>query len=117
MLSLRFSFDDMANRSSQRSANRVTDEGLSRKHGLCLVPPEGVEMDDILLAIGDLIDVSNIRAASRMNHKIVVFVSQIRLADIVVQNGLTLGDDLFVPVSLMDTPAVSHSEQCSAFSR
>jgi len=79
---------------------------LSRKHGLCLVPPEGVMMDDILLKIGEQIGVENIRAASKMSHKIVVFVSQTRLVDIVVQNGLFLGDDeTFVPVSSMDTPA------------
>ena len=84
----------------------MTDEVLSHKHGLCLVSLEGVEVDDILLAIEDLIDVSNICAASRMNHKIVIFISQVSLADIVVQRGLTLGNDQFVLVLSMDTPAI-----------
>jgi len=90
----------------QTTTSHGCDEGLSRKHGLCFVPPENVVMDDILLAVGEIIGVKNIRAASRMSHKVVVFVSQTHFADIVVQRGLVLGDDqTFVPVSSMDTAA------------
>ena len=56
-------------------------------------------------ASGELIGCENIRAASRMFHKIVVFVSKVHLAHIVVQNGLVLGDDQYVPVSSWDTRA------------
>ena len=63
-------------------------------------------MDDILLKIGQQIGVENIGAASKMSHKVVVFVSQRCFVDVVCAiNGLFLGDDeTFVPVSSMDTP-------------
>ena len=40
-----------------------------------------------------------------MFHKIVVFISKVHLTYVVVQNGLVLGDDQYVPVSSWDTPA------------
>ena len=98
----------MASVSKNRSTfnSHVTNEGLSRNHVLCFVPTKGVLMDDILLKIGKQIGIENIRATSKMSHKIVVFVSQTCFVHMVVQNGLFLGDDeTFVPVSSMDTPA------------
>ena len=93
---------------NRRTFNRhVADEGVSRKRGLCFVPLEVVLMDNILFKIGEQICVENIRAASKMSHKVVVFVSQRCFVDVVCAiNGLFLGDDeTFVPVSSMDAPA------------
>ena len=39
-------------------------KGYRGSMGLCFVPPENVVMDDILLAVGEIIGVKNIRAAS-----------------------------------------------------
>ena len=100
-------------KSSNLYNRHVADEGVSRKRGLCFVPLEVVLMDDIiLLKMGEQIGVENIRAASKMSHKVVVFVSQTCLVDMVVQNGLFLGDDeTFVPVSSMDTPATKNNPE------
>ena len=71
---------------NRRTFNRhVADEGVSRKRGLCFVPLEVVLMDDILLKIGPQIGVENIGAASKMSHKVVVFVSQTCFVHVVVQ--------------------------------
>ena len=73
---------------NRRTFNRhVADEGVSRKRGLCFVPPspEGVLMDHILLKIGKQTGVENIRVSSKMSHKVVVFVSQTCFVDVVVQ--------------------------------
>ena len=72
---------------NRRTFNRhVADEGVSRKRGLCFVPLEVVLMDDIiLLKMGEQIGVENIRAASKMSHKVVVFVSRTCFVDVVVQ--------------------------------
>ena len=49
-------------------------EGVTRKHAFVCVPPEGVLVEDIILAVGNIIGDKNIRAASCMNQKLVVFV-------------------------------------------
>ena len=95
----------MASKNWRGVAAHNTDEVLTDKHGMCFVPPEGVSLEEALLAICELTGCENIRAASRMNHKIVVFVSKVHLTHVVVQNGLVLGDDRYVPVSSWDARA------------
>ena len=95
----------MARKDRRGAATHNTDEVLTDKHGMCFVLPEGVSMEEALLAIGKLIGCENICAASRMNHKIIVFVSKVQLAHVVEQNGLVLGDARNVSISSWDTPA------------
>ena len=54
-------------------------ESLTRKHAVFCFPPSEVELNDVLSAIGNIVDLHNIRAASRMNKKFVVFVSEERV--------------------------------------
>ena len=95
----------MASKDRRGAAAHNTDEVLTDKHDTCFVPPEGVSLEEVLLTIGELIGCENIRAASRMFHKIGVFISNVHLTHVVVQNGLVLGDDRYVPVSSWDTRA------------
>ena len=100
---------------------------LTDKHGTCLVPPKGVSLEEALVTIGELIGCENVRAVSRMFHKIVVFVSNVpqdrcfRLECstrslfssqkftshtlLCRMDSLVLGDDRYVPVLSWDTPA------------
>ena len=95
----------MASKDRRGAAAHNTDEVLTDKHGTCFVPPEGVSLEEALLTIGELIGCENIRAASRMFHKIGVFISNVHLTHVVVQNGLVLDDGQYVPISSWDTPA------------
>ena len=89
----------MARKDRRGAAAHNTDEVLTDKHSTDFVPPKCVSLEEALVTIDELIGCENVRAVSRMFHKIVVFVSKVHLAHVVVQNGLVLGDDRYVPVS------------------
>ena len=44
-------------------------ESLTRKNAVYCFPPSEVELNDVLSAIGNIVGLHNIRAASRMNKK------------------------------------------------
>ena len=67
-------------------------------------PPEGVPVKDIILVVGNIIGDENIRAASRMNQKVVVFVSDDVLVHEVVSTGIITDSGHFMMVSTMPTP-------------
>jgi len=49
---------------------RITNyEALTRKHRLVCTPPREVKIENVLLAIGNIIGSHHIRAASRMDKK------------------------------------------------
>uniref|UniRef100_UPI00358EE8F5 receptor-type tyrosine-protein phosphatase gamma-like n=1 Tax=Myxine glutinosa TaxID=7769 RepID=UPI00358EE8F5 len=48
-------------------------EGLTRKHGVVCVPPNEVTVEDIVIAVGNIIGLEKIRAASRMNKRLVIY--------------------------------------------
>ena len=50
-------------------------KALTRKNGIVCVPPNEVSVDDIVSAIGNIVGFEKVRAASRMNKRVVVFVS------------------------------------------
>ena len=79
--------------------NHSMYESLTRKHGLMCDPPREVKIEDMLLAIGKIIGSYNIRAASQMNKKVVVFVSEVHMVTSVVEQGLVIHPDLFLLVS------------------
>ena len=60
----------------------------------------------MLLAIGKIVGLHNIRAASRMNKEVVVFISEVHMVSSVVEQGLAVHPDLFLLFSPLDTPAV-----------
>ena len=68
------------------------------------VPPEGVPVKAIILAVGNIIGDENIRAASRMNQKMVVFVSDDALVHEVVSTGIITDSGHFMMASSMLTP-------------
>jgi len=68
------------------------------------VLPEGVPVKDIILAVGNIIGDENIRAASHMNQKVVVFVSDDALVHEVVSTGIITDSGHFMMASSMPTP-------------
>ena len=68
------------------------------------VPPEGVPIKDIILVVGNIIGDENIRAATRMNQKVVVFVSDISLVHEVVSTGIATESGHFIMASPLITP-------------
>ena len=81
-------------------------EALTRKHALVCVPPDEVLTEEIVLAVGDVIGVEHVRAASRMNQKVVVFVFDVRFVHDVVSSGFTTQRGHFVMAFPMDVPAM-----------
>ena len=86
--------------------NHSMYESLTRKNGLVCDPPREVKIEDVLKAIGKIVGLHNIRAASQMNKKVVVLVSVVHMVTSVVEQGLIVHPDLFLLVSPLDTPAV-----------
>ena len=85
-------------------------EALTRKHGVVCVPPDDVSVEDLVIATGNIVGTDKVRAASRMNKREVIFVSETELVHEIVSTGLSTGlstdDGHFVLVSPLDTPAV-----------
>ena len=62
-------------------------------------------MEAIVLAIGNIIGFGEVRAASRMNKRVIVFVSDEDHIALIVQQGLSLDSGHFVMTYPFDTPA------------
>ena len=71
-------------------------DNLTRRHALLCSPPEGIATEDIVLSVGKIIGNQNVRAASKMNKKIVVFVSDEKFVHDVVSTGLTTETSLYI---------------------
>ena len=85
----------------------ATFEALTRKHGVVCVPPDDVSVEDLVIATGNIVGTDKVRAASRMNKRVVIFVSsETELVHEIVSTGLSTDDGHFVLVSPLDTPAV-----------
>ncbi len=80
-------------------------EALTRKHGVVCVPPDDVSVEDLVIATGHVVGTDKVRAASRMNKCVVIFVSETELVHEIVSTGLSTDDGHFVLVSPLDTPA------------
>ena len=61
-------------------------------------------VEQVLLAVGELVGHENITYGSRMNKAVVAFIREERLVHTLVETGLVL-DDLFVAVSLLFVPS------------
>ena len=61
----------LCNMAAARSQQDAVLEALTRKHDFVCVPPDGVLTEEIVLAVGDVIGVEHVRAASCMNQKVV----------------------------------------------
>ena len=78
---------------------------LTPKHGCRCVPDASVTVEDVLLAMCEVIGGGKkIKSASRMNKAIVVFLSETALVDKLIEEGLVI-KDLFVQVLPLSSPA------------
>ena len=62
-------------------------------------------MEVIVLEIGNIIGFDEVRAASRMNKRVIVYVSDEEHVALIVQQGLSLDSGHFVMTYPFDTPA------------
>lgn len=61
-------------------------------------------MGDAVYAVGELVGFNNIKAASRMNSTIVIFLDEVVKAEKVVERGVVI-NDTFMPVFPLANPA------------
>ena len=80
-------------------------ETLNRKHGFVCIPPSEIDMEKLIVGVGEIIGIENVKAVSCMNKKIVFFISQVSMVVQVVEHGLFFDPDIYVPFSPLDTPA------------
>ena len=81
----------------------VAYEALTRKHGVVCVPPNEVSVDDIVTAIGNLLGFEKVHAASRMNKRVVVFISDDHLVHDIVSTGISTENGYFILASPLAT--------------
>ena len=88
-------------------------EASTRKHGVVCVPPDDVRIEDLVIATGNIVGIDKVCAASRMNKRVVIYVSKTELVHEIVSTGLStdshfvlIMDGHFVLISPLDTPAV-----------
>jgi len=88
-----------------RSQQYAAFEHLSRKHGIACSPPEGVTVEAIVMVIGNIIGFEKVRAASRMNKRVIIFVSDEAFVAPIVEQGLALDSGTFVMAYPLDSCA------------
>jgi len=76
---------------------------VSLRNGVRCVPAPGVEVEDVLVAVGEQIGFENIFSASRMNKAVVIFVKEEEIVNRLVINGIVVSGD-FINVSPLVTP-------------
>uniref|UniRef100_A0A8C4Q4U6 Neuropilin 2a n=1 Tax=Eptatretus burgeri TaxID=7764 RepID=A0A8C4Q4U6_EPTBU len=62
-------------------------EALTGKHGVVCVAPDDVSVEDLVIALGNIVGTDKVRAASRMNKRVVIFVSETELVHEIVDLG------------------------------
>ncbi len=83
--------------------NTITSlESLTRRHGVKVV--SAVNVEECILAVGDVVGHECILAASRMNNAFVLFLNSVEKANEVVEKGVVIGG-LFTLVLPLSTPA------------
>ena len=87
------------------SSRYASFEALTRKHGFVCITASEIDMDKLIVVVGEIIGIENVEAVSRMNKKIVFFVSQVPMVVQVVERGLFFDPDIYVPFPPLDTPA------------
>ena len=55
------------------SSRYASFEALNRKHGFVCIPPSEIDMEKLIVGVGEIIGIENVKAVSRMNKKIVFF--------------------------------------------
>ena len=71
-------------------------ESLTRKNGVTITPPDGVSVENVVTALGELVGIENVLAASKMSQRVVVFLSEEWHVAQAVETGLSVPPDVFV---------------------
>ncbi|TWW81739.1 Transposon TX1 uncharacterized 82 kDa protein ORF 1 [Takifugu flavidus] len=79
---------------------------LTRRHGVKISPPDGVSVGECAMAVGDIVGHTSVKAASRMNKMVVVFVGSTDEADRLVAAGVIIRGEN-TPVFPLSNPARS----------
>lgn len=77
---------------------------LSRRNGCRCVPELGVSVEEVLVAVGEVVGFDHILSASRMNKAIVVFLSTEQLVSQLTENGVWVRGS-HVTMTPLATPA------------
>ena len=51
------------------SSRYASFEALTRKHGFVCISPSEIDMDKLIVGVGEIIGIENVKAVSRMNKK------------------------------------------------
>lgn len=78
--------------------------GLSIKNGCKVFSDQGFTVEDVLLAMGEIVGHENIASASRMNKAVVVFLKDEKFVNTLVEKGIVVADSL-VQVTPLRAPA------------
>ncbi|TWW54492.1 Transposon TX1 uncharacterized 82 kDa protein ORF 1, partial [Takifugu flavidus] len=79
---------------------------LTRRHGVKISPPDGVSVGECAMAVGDIVGHTSVKAVSRMNKMVVVFVGSTDEADRLVAAGVIIRGEN-TPVFPLSNPARS----------
>ena len=93
-------------REMSTSSRYAALEALTWKHGIVCVPPDEVSVKHVVIAIGNMVGMDKIHAASGMNNRVVVFVSEESLVHEIVAAGLSTNNGQYIIVSTLDSPGV-----------
>lgn len=78
--------------------------GFSIRNGCKVFLDQAFTVEDVLLAMGEIVGHKNIASASRMNKAVVVFLKDEKLVNSLVENGIVVSDTL-VQVMPLCAPA------------
>ncbi|KAI3361474.1 hypothetical protein L3Q82_012949 [Scortum barcoo] len=77
---------------------------LTRKHGIKVGAGSPCSVEEVALAVGELIGHGSVKSAARMNNAVVLFVEKVEQVNQLVQTGVTVGG-MFEPVLPLTQPA------------
>ena len=83
--------------------DEVELQKLTRRHAIKLLPVVTCSVEDAAYAIGELVGFQSVKAASRMNSAIVIFLNDVAKAEKVVESGVVI-HDTFTPVFPLANP-------------
>ena len=76
---------------------------LTRRHGIKLCPAVACSVEEVSLAVGEVVGCDSVKSASRMNSAVAVFVDSIEKANQLLERGVVIQGS-FTPVLSLDDP-------------
>ena len=68
------------------SSRYTVFESLTRKHWLVCLPGSGIDVETVILAVGELFGLENVKAVSHINKRAVISVSTVNMVPQVVEH-------------------------------